>query len=224
MGRNSKRKPTDAPAPKRSRTELLTLLEEGIDFLRASAAAYDAGMEHEGKRLAVTLRVLLHQTGASHALLEQLGLRARFAWHNTAAPIDPRNLIPTIPGLTSMQLTVGIGGRYVALLDNRPEDLLGRTKAFAGWWNDPVSRFPGNTWCRKDYIRVLANKEGGAHVDPNLDSLYEAIVRNNLLGWTYADDVVGEKPFEGNAVTAGVRQIAHEVLKTFDEQLAATLG
>jgi hypothetical protein len=56
----------------------------------------------------------------------------------------------------------------------------------------------------------LANKMGGAHVDPKLDASFVALTRNNTLGWRYWD---GNE--EGDIIPvelASVRQIAHEVL------------
>lgn len=221
MGRTSNsRRELRSAQPKRSKDELLELLGESVDFLRSSSGAFDSGKDHEAKRLAVTLRVLLHQTDRSHSLLDQLGIKDRFDWHNTADPLKPSNQAPTIPGLVHMKIVVGTGGTYEAPLRNRPPHLLERRSAFAGWWNDPVSRFPGSTWCRKDYVLTLSNKEGGAHVDPALTAMYDAIINKNLFGWAYGQDGIS-RPFEGNAVTATVRQITYEVLSTLDEQLAS---
>lgn len=52
--------------------ELEELFAEQIQFLEASAMAFDQGFEGEAKRLAVTVRVLLHDTDRSHALLGQI--------------------------------------------------------------------------------------------------------------------------------------------------------
>ncbi len=49
-------------------------LEEQVAFLRHSAALFDAGADAEAKRIAVVIRVLVHDTPRSHSLLAQLGL------------------------------------------------------------------------------------------------------------------------------------------------------
>ncbi|SPE48301.1 hypothetical protein SNS2_0386 [Streptomyces netropsis] len=60
---------------------------------------------------------------------------------------------------------------------------------------------------------TMANKEGGAHVDPILNAAYESLAKNNGLGFTSNATGV-DLPFEGNVVAVSVRQIAHEFLKT----------
>ena len=53
--------------------ELLAHLWDQIKFLVASSKSYDQGFEGEAKRLAVAIRVLMHDTTQSNALLTQLG-------------------------------------------------------------------------------------------------------------------------------------------------------
>ena len=56
-----------------SQAELSQHLQEQLEFLQASAGAYDQGFEGEAKRLAVSIRVLVHDTSNSNSLLGQLG-------------------------------------------------------------------------------------------------------------------------------------------------------
>ena len=55
-----------------TRPDLDELLREQIGFLERSSAAYDEGYHDEAKRIAVVVRVLLHDTQSSHSLFEQL--------------------------------------------------------------------------------------------------------------------------------------------------------
>jgi hypothetical protein len=197
--------------PRKSREELLETLDESQQFLERSAQAFDDGFEAEAKRIAVTLRVLLHDTGQSHSLLHQLKVKDRMMFLDTADPIHPRNLAPT-PGLVMMKMTAradGSDGRYVAKLDMSRTSSL---KGFASWWTDPVMKVDG-TWSRKELVLTLANQEGGAHVDPALNDRYVSLARNNGIGFMTVTEE-GEAPFEGSAVAAAVRQIAYEVSLT----------
>jgi hypothetical protein len=60
-----------------SKDDFINALHEQVDFLRTSIALYDGGKEIEAKRLAVTLRTLLHDTKNSRALLTSLGIKKR---------------------------------------------------------------------------------------------------------------------------------------------------
>jgi hypothetical protein len=44
-----------------------------VGFLQKSCSAFDDGDTAESARIATSLRILLHQSRTSHALLEQLG-------------------------------------------------------------------------------------------------------------------------------------------------------
>lgn len=191
----------------RSRQELEELLVEQINFLEASADAFDKGFESEAKRLAVTTRVLLHNTSNSHSLLSQLGHKTVLFW-STALPNEPGNETPH-GGLVFMTLG-GNESKYVAMLDDVPQL---RQISFDEWWNSEVfTDDQKHTLSRKDLILTAANQDGGAHVDPGLDETYARLSKDNSMGWV-TTDASGTKPMPGPE-RAAIRQIAHEVLKT----------
>lgn len=210
--------------PRRSRADLLEALNENVEFLERSSGAFDEGFESEAKRLAVVLRVLLHDTEMSHSLLEQLGVKRRLDFLDTAQPIDPKNLANT-PGLLMMRATWtgdgGVQGDYVAPLGmERP--FPPRISRFTAWWDNPVMKVDG-TWSRKQLVLILANREGGAHIDPSLDERYEALARRNGLGWRAVGSGQSD-PFVGNAVSLAVRQVAYEVLETLHRNSHRVFG
>jgi hypothetical protein len=57
------------------RQDLVGKLQEQMGFLQRSADLFDSGVTEEALRLAVTLRVLLHDTSASLSLLTQLDVK-----------------------------------------------------------------------------------------------------------------------------------------------------
>lgn len=73
--------------------ELAKHLAEQIGFLQSSAKLYDLGNETEAKRMAVTLRVLLHDTKTSSSLLGQMHLKKKMQFVSTARKYDPTNLL-----------------------------------------------------------------------------------------------------------------------------------
>lgn len=69
-------------------------LREQLQFLHASANAFDYGFEGEAKRLATTIRVLVHDTRSSTSLLKQLNLKHPLRMCDTAPPLDTNSLTP----------------------------------------------------------------------------------------------------------------------------------
>jgi hypothetical protein len=67
-------------------------------------------------------------------------------------------------------------------------------------------------------VLYISNKDGGAHVDPVLQALYADLSRGNSLGWTSTTNA-GETPLDSPHLTA-MRQIAHEMLRTQDPNMA----
>jgi hypothetical protein len=55
-----------------TKEELANHLKEQIDFMIASAIQFDNGFEGEAKRLAIAIRILVHDTSRCSALLTQL--------------------------------------------------------------------------------------------------------------------------------------------------------
>jgi hypothetical protein len=75
--------------------ELYEHLVEQVTFLRRSARAFDEGDTLEAKRLVTPIRVLVHETPRSRgrALLSQLNMIGHMTFLNTAATIDPMDMI-----------------------------------------------------------------------------------------------------------------------------------
>jgi len=192
--------------------ELIILLREDILFLRNSCLSFDNGFHSEAKRLAVTTRVLLHHTSNSNSLFDQLGINI-IPFYTTAYSWNSKNLLPH-HGLIQVGFEKG-NPTYRAPLDNRPPHLL-RYIQFEEWWTELVfDDRHGNTLTRKDIVLSLSNKEGGAHVDPNLTESYEAITRNSAFWFLSTPE--GNKPLSGKMELYAMRQIAHEMLRTLEQ-------
>jgi hypothetical protein len=199
---------------RQTRSELEQHLEEQLQFLEASADAFDAGREAEAKRLALTLRVLLH-TAKSHSLLSQLGLEDK-PFYDSARMREYGNLNKQLHSLVVARVPVpgsgAAGPDYVAMLDWQlaPAD---RWLPFPTWWrNEVLDGGEGVSMSRRDLVLTVANKDGGGHVDPEVPTSYARLTRWNAMGW----EAVAQgqrRPLEGPHL-ASIRQITHEVLKT----------
>lgn len=191
-----------------TKTDLEMHLDEQIKFLMASNASFDAGFDGEAKRLALTMRVLLHDTKVSTSLLEQVD-KKQLPFVDTTFEYDPHQIHPKYSGLIIIEMG-SPEKKYVAPLDDVPEI---RVKSFQEWWNQTVFIDDhGNSISRRDLILAVANQDGGGHVDPKIDEKYARLSRENSPGWMVGGPS-GYVPLEGPE-RAAIRQISHEVLKT----------
>jgi hypothetical protein len=204
----------------RSQEDLIAKAHQQLEFLRGSASAFDQGNESESLRMAACIRILLHDTNSSISLFNQLGIKNKFNWINTSETYNPNNLLPTL-GLVMFSLQQG-GANYQAPLDVLPPHRMNKTSKFEQWWTTPICHVSEVTWSREEFMKVMANKEGGAHVDPLPDLDYNALVHKNAIGWVYSDER-GERPVDGNLVAVSIRQMAFEVLTTCDQQMESML-
>lgn len=225
-----------------SHEELMEHLREQIGYLRASSGAFDEGATAEYKRLAHTLRLLLHQTRVSHALLSQVGMRDTMEFWDSAGEVSPYNMLAECT-LVAMSYEVRPGeepaAQYCATLEDsppprfvpperwiqffadygRPWRLAQAWLPFDAWWSESVVRMLDHgCLSRMDLVLAVANKDGGSHVDPRIADEYAALSRGNALGWTVGISDVDERPL-GNPVPGAIRQITHEVMKSLDRAL-----
>ncbi len=194
-----------------SKLELLQHLSEHTQFMQMSLSAFDKGFVGEAKRLAVSLRVILHQTNNSHSLLRQLKVQSGF--YDTAHDYDPKNLM-THHGLVGIRISP-TGTQFTPHLT--PERHITK-QPFPKWWNKIVIVDKNKSeFSRRQLVLALANQDGGAHVDPELDQSYANLSRHNSVGWVVGNGIT-ETPLE-NVELFSVRQIAHETLLTLNDLL-----
>jgi hypothetical protein len=155
-----------------SKPELQTHLREQLSFIIKSCKDYDSGDHSEAKRIATSIRVLLHDTQNSKSLFTQLRLK-KIGFLNTAALIvdGEKN---AVLGLLQTKITVNedltLSGQHHPLLSFRPDGWpRARKRFFPEWWNQTVlTDTQGRKFTRRTLVMSVANTDGGAHVDPNL--------------------------------------------------------
>jgi hypothetical protein len=139
-------------------------------------------------RLAVTLRVLLHDSSSSRSLLGQLQVKDALRFEDTAMYPDPRLIQKA--GLVIIQWTTGTEVRHVAPLgDLLSPDRIHPPLRFKRWWTvRAIEGSHGRIYRRRDLVLTMANQDGGAHVDPDLDADY-ALLRRDSLGVTHGTNL-----------------------------------
>jgi hypothetical protein len=195
----------------KSEKELLGHLLIQIAFLERSASWYDNGAEEEAIRLATAIRILVHDTNNSHSLLSQLD-KKDILFYDSAIKYIP-NAFQTFC-LTSIRMSTKKGAEYRAPLDGRDMEKID----FIKWWEENIifKDNSGNIFTRKDLVRNVADKDGGAHVDPNLQEAYANLSRFNLTGLKlYVNGK--QRGFKNTPVLPSIRQIAYELLETLKD-------
>lgn len=167
-----------SPKYQQTKEELEQHLKNVQDALILSSDAYDAGYNGEASRLAAAIRVLVHETPGSHALLGQLGLDSNSYW-TSAIPRDPKQVGSSFANVALFLPVSGNQGRkaadYVAPLDRIPDDAKSRWVSLDEWWNEVIFvDTAGRESTRKTLILAVANTDGGVHVDPKLGATYAA--------------------------------------------------
>jgi hypothetical protein len=200
---------------RQTQEELEDQLREQIHFLEVSAENFDNGDISEAKRMSVSIRILMHDTYKkdgtpnSQSLLNLLNLKNNIIFFDSSMEKDS---VGPYSGLVLKSIGPE-GGSYVAPLDDFPPNFIFKRVLFKDYWEkDIFIDSKNNHFSRKELILATANKDGGAHIDPELDQGYVELTKQNSLGWFYGNDLKSG-PLE-NASFAAVRQIAHEILKT----------
>lgn len=214
---------------------------EQLSFLQGSAAGYDEGDEPEAKRLALHIRILLHDTKRSTSLLTHLGLKERMPFRDTAPADPPPGVVAIGAGLCFFNFTMGNPGgvEFRPALDLFPDGRTHPPACFGDWWWRPVLKDTmGHAFSREDLVLGVANQDGGAHIDATLKPAYQALSRDNSLG--VGQDDAGPNSaamtftFEGltqvpdpdarppanSLALASVRQVAHELLSSLETGVA----
>jgi len=186
-------------------------LEEQLQFIRRSSEAYDQGAEEEALRIATSLRVVFHQTGPSTSLITHLGFGANKMLSSSRGHGDWKDYLSQ-----EININSPVPVRMRPILGDKFHEL-----SIDEWWqNETVFVHNGTNHNRRKIILSAANKDGGAHVDADLETYYEFLCAGKyLIGITGNLKYNGPEPFpQGvtiyptNAHFALIRQFAHEVL------------
>ncbi len=185
---------------------------EQLRFIARSADLYDRGAEDEALRLATSLRVVLHDTRASTSLFKHLGLTNSRMCSSARGYGNWQDFLSEEINLNSSEPI-------------RMRPLLGRQFVeipLARWWSgDPVFVYRSTDYTRRLVCLSAANKDGGAHVDSELEEYYETLAAGQyMVGITGSLEYGGQPPpfpqgvtiYPRNAHLALIRQFAHEFL------------
>lgn len=190
-------------------TDFSDSLKTHLSFIARSVELYDQGHKDEALRIAVSLRVMFHDTKSSTSLLTHLGgkssvhLRSTFVSQKSMnadyGGVHWHTVIPVM--LTSQGVQAPTSSwptRSIMLIDD--------------WWKEEIWLEGTIALSRKDIILSAANQDGGAHVDANPSQKTMKAKRG-----PEATVYVNGKPLDSgmqNHHFPLIRQMAYEILES----------
>lgn len=186
-----------------ARSDLAERLAEHVDWLRASAVRFDAGTTSESKRIASSVRSLVHTTELSTSLLSQMKLRDSMIWRSAVDMVTaddeiyPNALWVSVANVGGFEPIKGI-----------PEY---RTD-FETWWRGPLGTIGGVELSRYYFVWHAANIDGGAHVDPRLPEHYESLSRKGGLQPLRINSAGNRYPDWSDPTPSALRTICTEIV------------
>ena len=181
-------------------------LKTHLDFLARSCSAYDEGHRVEALRMAVSLRVMFHDTQASTSLLTHLG--AKGSVHLNSTFVSQKSMEKKFPGFTwHTVLPVMLTSQGVKAPTSSWEV---RSVLLAeDWWTEEIWLESGRALARRDVVLSAANQDGGAHVDSN-PSAKTKMVKSGPSGEVMVNGVPLAGGMENHHYPL-IRQMAYEV-------------
>ena len=208
----------------RTQAEIQQLGYEVITYLQRLCDDYDNGNTFAIVLVAVLLRTLLKTKGSTESVLKQLE-KNTIDFVDTRAPMGSfsywtfgNNICNhtfiaqnVYGGLLSKLVTKGEKGLN---LDYHP--LLGKNKwaqmlSFNDWYTAIVFKDQKFELSREDCINIVADKDGGAHLDKRIPAKYSCFREPTALQFIIDGQIA---VFNQNPVYVSLRQIAWEVLES----------
>lgn len=139
--------------------------------------------------IATQLRILLHDTNNCKSLLGLLGIKNSIFYVS-----KPTNCLQVVNMLTTASMVkfgFGSNGVYCLVDEFKPKLQGGYSCSFDAWWEEIVIDSKHEKLShisRRDVVLVLADKEGGAHVDDKYDEAYRQV---KFEHWLFFQDQMG---------------------------------
>jgi hypothetical protein len=191
----------------RPQPEVIQQLRNHRRALASSAKSYDEGEKWEAARLATATNTLVYDGRSGASILTQLDLLGRLEFLSSAPPRPAGNLIMWQP-LVGMQPANGEHA-FVPQLDRAST----RPLPFETWWDEVIFVSQQLPVTRSQLVRTLRDKEGGGHLDDQLNR--DGYLSMSREAWTSHMADGSTKPMLG-LEAANMRQVAWELIKTLE--------
>jgi hypothetical protein len=200
---------------KQNSRDLVQSLRSQLRHIETSINAFNRGDGDEAVRIALAIRVLLHDTRNGRSLLGQLGWKDRLRFRST-----PERTIEGDSWCSLVRLETADDFTFAPFLDDI--SMPWRSLTFEQWWHERVlyACMSRCSYTREQITLHLANKEGGAHVDPELPPDWESLTSGPAFGAIALNPTTLDAKWIVGVERACIVQMAHEVRHTLYEQVA----
>lgn len=144
----------------RSQAGNLQLLKDQYVLLKGSVDEFYAGVNANAIEIAVRIRTLVHNTSSSHAFLATIDPNYRNLNIYRRTPSNPK-VVFAIP--SGIQMSGDGTAKFIKDDFSSPQHEL---VTLERWWTEEYLIIGNVRSSKKDVVLDVANKDGGAHVDP----------------------------------------------------------
>lgn len=194
-------------------------LEDYRHLLSVLAATYDAGHEIVALSMSAAIRTLVHDTANSTSLLKHLGLKTTLDFVSTNSYTKDTVHLGLVRKIM-VGVHDGVGGeaKYWPLCDEThfSPNFSARPLGFEDWWRtERVFVSPSASLTRRDLVLAVANKDGGAHFDIEVEKKYDEFRHS----WSSRKKYVGIRSgvvrgWDNIPINPAIRQIVFELMQT----------
>ena len=212
----------------RTHAETEQIGRDCLVYLQHLCEDYDKGNTFAVVLIAVVLRTLLKTKGSTISVLEQLGLhtipfvdsslpKGSFSFWKLGDNVCNHTFLMqnVYGGLLIKKVTNkdnGLNLDFLPLLDANRNS---KTVPFEEWYQGVVFESKDHSFTREDCVESVADKDGGAHLDRNIPMDYHTFRQPTALQVLIDGQLA---VFNQNPVYVSVRQIAWEVLESWEEE------
>ena len=212
----------------RTQAETEQIGRDCLAYLQHLCEDYDKGNTFAVVLIAVVLRTLLKTRGSTVSVLEQLGLhtipfvdsslpKGSFSFWQLGDNICNHTFLMqnVYGGLLIKKVTNKDNGLNLDFLPLLGANKNSKTLPFEEWYQGVVFESKEYSFTRENCIEYVADKDGGAHLDRNIPMDYYTFRQTTALHVLIDGQLA---VFNQNPVYVSVRQIAWEVLESWEEE------
>lgn len=197
-------------------------INKQIKMLINNCYLYDQGNFEHSLTIASNLRTILHTSGKSKSLIHLTNIQHDYNFYTSQKTAFKTVMCLLLCYTAQIKRNEENHSEFVFLPNfiRDVNDHKGIVK-FKKWWNQKIIINNSHRYSRADIILLTANEQGGSHIDKSVNKSFNDLINDIETPLTFFKQSSPQvAPFEApikNYVYAAIRQIAHEVLVTFEQ-------